>query len=108
MYDVWHSYNFPEYIGKSTWKIDNQTAQDTTKRNIRSVFFLKKTVSSRSFRLARHNSEAEMIVIDATLSSSLTFRYGDRTVVAGFRKEEGSPLGFSNFATHSCSNGTEK
>jgi hypothetical protein len=32
----------------------------------------------------------------------LTFRYGDKTVVAGFRKAEGSPLGFSNLATHSC------
>jgi hypothetical protein len=31
----------------------------------------------------------------------LTFRYGDKTVVAGFRKAEGSPLGFSNLATHS-------
>ncbi len=32
----------------------------------------------------------------------LTFRYGDRTVVAGFRNADGSPLGFSNLATHSC------
>lgn len=31
----------------------------------------------------------------------LTFRYGDKTVVAGFKKAEGSPLGFSNLATHS-------
>lgn len=31
----------------------------------------------------------------------LTFRYGDKTVVAGFKKAEGSPLGFSNLGTHS-------
>jgi hypothetical protein len=36
--------------------------------------------------------------------TKLTFRYGDKTVVAGLRKADGSPLGFSNLATHSCKN----
>jgi hypothetical protein len=30
----------------------------------------------------------------------LTFKYGDITVVAGFKKADGSPFGFSKFATH--------
>jgi hypothetical protein len=33
----------------------------------------------------------------------LTFKYGDITVVAGFKKADGSPFGFSKFATHALS-----
>lgn len=32
----------------------------------------------------------------------ITFKYGDKTVVAGFINAEGSPFGFSKLATHSC------
>lgn len=37
-----------------------------------------------------------------------TFRYGDKTVVAGFRNAEGSPFGFSNLATHSYQKQNER
>ena len=48
------------------------------------------------------------IVLYLMLVDTLTFKYGDKTVVAGFKKEDGSPFGFSNFATQSYNKNNQK
>lgn len=93
------SYKHYEDTDRNTLKKDNQTA----KFQFQSYSLLLNLLQSFSWRKISRKKEEWINNRIANLQyDQLTFKYGDKTVVAGFRKADGSPFGFSKVATHSC------